>query len=184
MSSPSDDLPTTVIPQQTAEQPAVTTAPATRRSRIWPSKLPARIGRARTSTVVIGALFVLLGGLNLVLPVDEGATTTVTAPDGRQVEVPCEYVSCDTTTPTTPSTPTAPASTGPATPTSRAPQTTAEDDEEPATTTPRSSSPSPTSTPSRTTSAPGTTAEETTSDEGEEEQQDEEPTGETSSPTG
>ena len=74
MSRPSDDVPTTVIPQQTAEQPPMATAPATERSRVWPRRLPARIGRARTSTVVIGGLFLLLGGLNIVLPEDPYVT--------------------------------------------------------------------------------------------------------------
>jgi hypothetical protein len=75
MSTSSDgERPTTVLPQAGIEQPAVTTAPATRRARVWHRKLPARIGRARTSTVVIGVLFVLLTGMNYVLPQDPYVT--------------------------------------------------------------------------------------------------------------
>jgi len=58
----SDDQPTTVR-QVTAEQPAVTAVPATPRTRIWQRKVPARIGRARTSTVVISCLWLLLFAL-------------------------------------------------------------------------------------------------------------------------
>jgi hypothetical protein len=86
MSTP-DERPTTVLPQQTVEQPAVTTAPATRRNRVWQRKLPSRIGRARTSTLVIGSLFVLLFALNATLPRDEGASVPVVLPSGQTAYV-------------------------------------------------------------------------------------------------
>ena len=185
MSSPQDDLPTTVIPQQTVEQPAVTTAPATRRARIWNRKLPARIGRARTSTVIIGALFVLLGGLNLVLP-EQDPLREVVLPNGATVRVPASQY---TPAPTTPST-TAPAegttevpttpTTTPAT-TSRAPRTTApEDDQEPAPTTTRTTQQQQETAPT-TSRAPSTTRAPATTSAGQEEEQQPE---ETAEPTG
>jgi hypothetical protein len=84
----SDEQPTTVLPQSTPERPAVTVAPATRRARIWQRKVPARIGRARTSTVVIGCLFVLLSAINSTLPQPDAGSTSVVLPSGRTVSVP------------------------------------------------------------------------------------------------
>jgi hypothetical protein len=88
MSGPSpEERPTTVIPQPTVEQPAVTIAPATRRARVWHRKVPARIGRARTSTVVIGCLFVLLSAVNSTLPQPDAGTTNVVLPSGQTIPV-------------------------------------------------------------------------------------------------
>ena len=144
---PPDEQPTRILPQTTVEQPAVATAPATRRARIW-SHVPSRLGRARTSTVVIGCLFVLLLGLNAALPRDEGGTTTVTTSDGRTVEVPSSLVPSGT--------PTAPTPTAPALSTTQAPPPTSR--------VPESSDEAPASTPAPTTtrapassSAPGST---------------------------
>jgi hypothetical protein len=112
MSTPSsDDQPTTVLPQ-TGEEPTVTAAPATRRARLWERRVPARIGRARTSTVVIGALFVLLFGLNAGLPQDP--YVTVPLPNGDTVRVRSSQIS---------TAPPAPSTTPPAT-TSEAPAST------------------------------------------------------------
>ena len=144
MTRPSpDEQPTTVLPQATLEQPTVTTAPATRRARVW-RHIPSRVGRARTSTLVIGCLFVLLLGLNAALPRDEGGTVPVTTSDGRTIQVPRSYVPSDpaptpTPAPTAPVTTSAPASTAPATTTTRPPRTSAtptEPDEDEATTAP------------------------------------------------
>ena len=144
MTRPSpDEQPTTVLPQATVEQPTVTTAPATRRARVW-RHIPSRVGRARTSTVVIGCLFVLLLGLNTALPRDEGGTVPVTTSDGRTIQVPRSYVPSDPApspvpTPTTPVPTSAPASSAPATTTTRPPRTSAtptEPDEDEATTAP------------------------------------------------
>jgi hypothetical protein len=158
MSSPSDDRPTTVIPQQTVEQPAVTTAPATRRNRVWQRKLPSRVGRARTSTVIIGLLFVLLSALNSVLPQDEGASVPVVLPSGQtayvnESDLPSGAVP-STAAPATTTRAPAPTST-PAT-TSRAPQSTASAPS----TTPSETSRAPvqSSTPSSTTSRATTTS--------------------------
>ncbi|WP_369139201.1 hypothetical protein [Modestobacter versicolor] len=176
MTRPSDDVPTTVIPQQTVEQPAVTTAPATRRAGLR-SHVPARIGRARTSTVVIGCLFVLGLGLNAALPREEDETVPVTTSDGRTVDVPRSALPDDyvpptpTPTPAAPSSTTPPAPTSTPAPTSQAPQSTAEEDEEttpaPAPTTrSQGSTSAPSSTrPSTTSRAPASSAERTVEDE-------------------
>ena len=151
MTRPPDDAPTTVLPQQTVEQPSVTTSPATRRTHTWHRRIPARIGRARSSTVIIGVLFVLLGGLNLVLPEEDTGTTPVTTSDGRTVLVPNSALPSEarsTPAPATsaPAEPTqAPETSAPAS-TSRAPRTTA--DEEETTTPTRSSAAEETATPS------------------------------------
>ena len=163
MTRPSDDAPTTVLPQQTVEQPSVTTSPATRRTYTWHRRIPARIGRARTSTIVIAALFVLLGGLNLALPEEDTGTTPVTTSDGRTVLVPNSALPSEarsTPTPTTsaPAEPTqAPETSAPAS-TTRAPRTTA--DEEETTTPARSSAAEETTTP--TTSAAPTSSSRST----------------------
>ena len=142
MSTPSpDQQPTRVLPQQTAEEPVVSTAPATRRARIW-AHVPARVGRARTSTLVIGCLFVLLMALNAALPRDEGTTTTVTDSNGRVFEIPSSYVP---SVPTTPAPAPAPGTT-PAPATTSAPARTSS--------TPQTSDAEPESTPSETTRAP------------------------------
>jgi hypothetical protein len=181
MSRPSsDEQPTSVLPQQTAEQPAVTTAPATRRARIW-SHVPARVGRARTSTLVIGCLFVLLMVLNAALPRPESGTTTITTSDGRTIEIPSSYVP-DSPAPTPPPTPTSevPSDTAPAG-TSRAPRTSEEAPESstaPATTT---RAPSPSSTPSST--APRTSSTSRAPSSSAEPSRQEEPSESSSAPT-
>jgi hypothetical protein len=145
-----DDQPTQVLQQATAEQPSVTAAPATRRAAIWQHRVPARIGRARTSTAVIGSLFVLLFALNSALPQPDTGTTPVVLQSGRTVEVPNSALPSDarptTTAPTT---------------TSQAPVSTATSTTAPASTTgsPRSTADEPTTTaPRTTTTAPRTTS--------------------------
>jgi hypothetical protein len=173
MSTPrGDDRPTTVLPQAPAEQPSVVTAPATRRARVWQRKLPPRLGRARTSTVVIGCLFVLLFALNDTLPGGEGGTVPVTTSDGRTIQVPRSFVpnapatAPTPATPATPATTEAPAPTTSAAPTSQAPRTTAtdEDDDEPGTTAPTTTGEDGqrTTAPSTTTRAPATRTPATT----------------------
>jgi hypothetical protein len=94
-----DDQPTTVQ-QQTAVQPAVTAMPATRRSRLWPGgRLPARIGPARTSTLVLGFLFVLLFALYVAVRPDPVEYTTVTTTSGQTLRVPASDVLPPPTTP-------------------------------------------------------------------------------------
>jgi hypothetical protein len=60
--------------EQPAVKPTVTTAPA--RSR-W-SKLPAHLGRARTSTVILSVLFLAIGALYLTVRPETTTTTTTT----------------------------------------------------------------------------------------------------------
>ncbi|WP_222264696.1 hypothetical protein [Modestobacter marinus] len=154
-----DDRPTTVQ-QQTGVQPAVTTMPATRRSRLWPGgKLPARIGRARTSTLVLGSLFLLLFALYVAVRPDPVEYTTVTTTTGQTLRVPASDVLPPPTSPvpapestpaetadpeaptsdpadTTDADPTAPATTGRQTSTSAPPT---DDEEEPTTSAPTTS---------------------------------------------
>jgi hypothetical protein len=179
-----DDQPTTVQ-QQTAVQPAVTAMPATRRSRLFPGgRLPARIGRARTSTVVLGLLFVLLFALYVAVRPDPVEYTTVTTTSGQTLRVPASDVLPPPTTPvpapestpaetadpaaptsdpadTTDAEPTAPTTTGRPAPTTAAPPT--DDEEEPTTSAPTTSrAPATTSrAPSPTSDAPAETTEPT-----------------------
>jgi hypothetical protein len=173
-----DEQPTTVLQQPTAEQPGVTAVPATRRTRIWQRRVPSRIGRARTSTVTIGCLFVLLSGLNYSLPQDP--YVTVPLPDGGSVRVRSSQLSPAPTAPSTtpPSTPTteAPASTSTSAPTTAPSRSTTprsstattppEDQQEPTTTAPQTtrgqtSEEAPSASRAPTTRAPATTAQET-----------------------
>jgi hypothetical protein len=137
MTTSPDQQPTRM--QATAEQPAVTAVPATRRAAIWQRKVPARIGRARTSTVVIGCLFVLLYGLNAGLPQDP--YVTVPLPDGGTVRVRSSQISP-----------------GPSSPSITPPVTTSEAPASTSSTVPRTA----TTPPTPTTGAPPTTAGETT----------------------
>ncbi|MCZ2805968.1 hypothetical protein O2W18_12695 [Modestobacter sp. VKM Ac-2983] len=157
MSTSSDDQPTKVLPQ--TNEPPANAAPATRRTPGWPSSVPAHIGRFRTSSLVLGGLFVVLFVLNLFLPQPDSGTRTITTSDGETLEVPCTVVECDE--PTTPPTPETPV---PVVPTSPVPPDD-EEDEEPVstpsrTTTPRA--PTPTPTPTRT---PTPTSETTEQDD-------------------
>lgn len=139
MSTPPEEQPTTAgdptEPARATTSPQVSTAPATgRRRQLWPDSVPARIGKARTSTVALGALFVV-AGLLYVPPVStdpasgttpvEQAPATDPAPAPTSSEVPSTTPSGDTsTTPTTTSGGTTP-TTGPTTgSTSGAPATT------------------------------------------------------------
>ncbi|MCZ2838062.1 hypothetical protein [Modestobacter sp. VKM Ac-2985] len=152
MSTSSDDQPTKVLPQ--SNEPPAHAAPATRRTPGWPSSVPAHIGRFRTSSVVLGVLFVVLFLLNLLLPQPDSGTTDVVLPSGETVQVPNSLLPSDvrtTTTPTPTSTPTAPSSEVPT------------DDEEPVTTPSRATTRAPASTPTPTRAPTPTTA--TTEDE-------------------
>ncbi len=178
-----DDQPT-AVQQQTAVQPAVTAMPATRRSRLFPGgRLPARIGRARTSTLVLGSLFLLLFALYVTVRPDPVEYTTVTTTSGQTLRVPAsdvlppptspvpapESTPAETTDPAAPTSdpadttgadPTAPATTGRQTTTSTP---TTGDEDEPTTSAPaRSRVPAPTSeAPAPTSEAPAETPEPT-----------------------
>lgn len=172
MSTSSDDQPTKVLPQAAADQPSAVAAPATRRSPTWHQRVPSHIGRARTSTVVLGGLFVVLFVLNLFLPSQDSGTRTITTSDGETLEVPCTVVECDE--PTTPPAPETPETPVPVVPTSPVPSD-VDEDEEPVSTPSRTTTPrvpTPTPTPTRT---PSPTSET----EQEEETTDSEPTATT-----
>lgn len=84
--------------EQPAAGPTVSTAPA--RSRWRKSRIPAHLGRARTSTVVLSVLFLAIGTLYLnIRPDTTGAATT-----GTSNEVPAQ-VTDPVPVPTTTTTP-------------------------------------------------------------------------------
>jgi hypothetical protein len=157
MSTPSDDQPT--VQQAAAQQPRLSAAPATRRARIWQHKVPARIGRARTSTVVIGCLWLVLFAVNLSLP--QNTYTTVTTDSGQTVRVrtadltgvPAAPATRPGSEPAPASSPSAPAgSSAPSSATSSTPG------QQTATTAPRTTTPAPRTTVGTSTTAPtGTT---------------------------
>lgn len=171
MSTSADDQPTRVLPQ--SNEPPANAAPATRRTPGWPSSVPAHIGRFRTSSVVLGGLFVVLFVLNLLLPQPDSGTTDVVLPSGETVPVPNSLLPSDartTTTPTPTSTPTAPSS------------EVLPEDEEPVSTPSRTTTRAPASTPTPTRTPSPTSApnEEEPTDE---ETTDSEPTGTTADET-
>ncbi|OMQ15117.1 hypothetical protein A7K94_0211740, partial [Modestobacter sp. VKM Ac-2676] len=106
--STSDDQPTTVQ-RRTAEQPALATAPESGRAGIWGRRLPKHIGRVRSSTALIGALFVVLFGVYLAFPADP--YVDVELPSGQTVPVRSSQLE---STPTPPETTPPPGSEAPA----------------------------------------------------------------------
>ncbi|TFV80125.1 hypothetical protein E4P40_18145 [Blastococcus sp. CT_GayMR20] len=81
----------------TGEQPAVTPTVSTAPARSRWSKLPAHLGRARTSTVVLGVLFLAIGTLWLnIRPETPDAGTTTSGVSDQQP--------APTTTPAAPTT--------------------------------------------------------------------------------
>ena len=72
----------------TAEQPAVTPTVSTDpgRSRWHWSAVPSHLGRARTSTVVLGLLFLAIGALYLYIRPDTVAPTTAGTTSGTVVQ--------------------------------------------------------------------------------------------------
>jgi hypothetical protein len=135
MSGPARHQRTRALPS-TAEQPAATTevAPPV---RFWRQKVPAHIGRARTSTLVLAMLFVAFFSLYLLVRPPAVEYTTVETTSGQTVRVPVsELEAPPSPEPTEPAAPTSEV-TDPDTPTGTPPATTA-----PGTTpTPRSTSP-------------------------------------------
>jgi cytoskeletal protein RodZ len=93
--------------EQQMERPTVSTAPA----RSGPfSRIPAHLGRARTSTVVLGLLFVGIFALYLTIkPADPATTsTTTTTETGTEQQAPATTPAPTTTAPETPAEPTTP----------------------------------------------------------------------------
>ena len=82
MSGADDEVPGE---QPALEQPAVRTAPPAARTQRWWTAIPSHLGRARTSTVVLGVLFVAIFALYLnvrpdPVPTAPGDETSVTKP--------------------------------------------------------------------------------------------------------
>jgi cytoskeletal protein RodZ len=120
--------------EQSVVEPSVSTAPA---RDGWRSRIPAHLGRARTSTVVLSVLFLAIFALYLnIRPETTGTVATTTSDTGTVQPVPT------TTTP--------------------APETTAEPTPTPTTTTPRTTSEPTTSAEPTTTEGPTETTERTT----------------------
>ena len=108
--------------EQPAVEPSVSTAPAQgpTRSRWHPSRIPSHLGRARTSTVVLGVLFVAIYGLYLnVKPPAPGTAPASTTETGTVVPAPAPAPAPTSTEATPGPTTSAPRTTG-------APTTTAE----------------------------------------------------------
>ena len=98
----------TPAPDEQMERPTVSTAPA----RSGPfSRIPAHLGRARTSTVVLGLLFVAIFALYLTIkPADPGTASTTTTETGTEQQAPATTPAPApaTTAPETPAEPTTP----------------------------------------------------------------------------
>jgi cytoskeletal protein RodZ len=120
--------------EESAVEPSVSTAPA---GDGWRSRIPAHLGRARTSTVVLSVLFLAIFALYLnIRPETPGTVATTTSDTGTVQPVP--------------------------TTTAPAPETTAEPTPTPTTTTPRTTSEPTTSAEPTTTEGPTETTERTT----------------------
>jgi hypothetical protein len=88
---------------QQMERPTVSTAPA-RPGRF--SAIPSHLGRARTSTVVLGLLFVAIFALYLTIKPAEPVTTSTTTTTETGTEQPAPTPAPTTTAPETPAEPT------------------------------------------------------------------------------
>ena len=108
MSGPEDDR---TVEQPVVETPSVSTAPPPSHPRGWWSSIPSHLGKARTSTVVLAALFLAIGALYLNVrpdpvppPPTTGGTVQTTAP--AQTTAPPATTTPETTTPEPTSEPT------------------------------------------------------------------------------
>jgi cytoskeletal protein RodZ len=137
MTTPREEQPQTEI----AATPSVTTAPPRARWRF--ANVPSRLGRARTSTVVLAVLFVAVFVLWVYVRPETVATPAGTTNDVNAPVAPASTSSVPTTTseapPTTDDTTTAPSET-----TTESSTPTDEATTGATTTTPRTSSPTPT----------------------------------------
>jgi hypothetical protein len=104
--------------EESAVEPSVSTAPA---GDGWRSRIPAHLGRARTSTVVLSVLFLAIFALYLnIRPETPGTVATTTSDTGTVQPVPTTTAPApETTEEPTPTTTSAP-------PTTSAPTTSAE----------------------------------------------------------
>ena len=141
MSTPADDRPP--AGSEEAPAPAISTAPATDPGHRWWSAIPHHLGRARTSTVALSALFVATFALY-----------SQVKPDAPEAPPSVQQPAAPTTAPA----PTTQAPTTEPEPTEDEPTTT----EPPSSTTPRTTAPPTTQAPEETEEpAPPTTSEPT-----------------------
>jgi outer membrane biosynthesis protein TonB len=105
MTRPDDDR---TVEQPVVEAPSVSTAPPPSRPHRWWSSIPSHLGRARTSTVVMAALFLAIGALYLNVrpdPVAPGNTgTTVQTPTTPRTTTPAPTTTAPETTAPAPTT--------------------------------------------------------------------------------
>jgi hypothetical protein len=122
------------VEQPVVETPSVSTAPPPSRPHRWWSSIPSHLGKARTSTVVLAALFLAIGALYLnvrpdpVQPATSGGTVQTTAP--ARTTAPPSTTAPETTAPA-PTSEEAPATTAPELTTSEPPVETTESAPEP-----------------------------------------------------
>jgi hypothetical protein len=143
-------------PDGTADQqmatPSVSTAPA----RSGPfSRIPSHLGRARTSTVVLGLLFVSIFALYLTIKPADPGTAAGTTETGTEQPAPAPAPAPATTAPETPGEPTTSDPATPSAPTSTSGPT---PEEEPSDTTVPEETSAPTPPTTTTTAAPTTRA--------------------------
>ena len=136
MTTPREEQPQTEI----AAAPSVTTAPPRARWRF--ANVPSRLGRARTSTVVLAVLFVAVFALWVYVRPETVATPAGTTSDVNGPVAPASTSSVPTTTSEAPAT-TEPTTTAPSE-TTESSTPTDETTTGATTTTPRTSSPTPT----------------------------------------
>ena len=137
--------------EQPIVTPSVTTAPARDGWRL--SRIPSHLGRARTSTVVLGALFLAIGTLYLNIRPETPAPAATTSGTGTVQTVPTTTAPATTTSAVPTSTTSAPETTS--APTTDAEPTDTATDEPTETTAPEETTPPTSSLPTRVpTSAP------------------------------
>ena len=99
--------------EQPVVEPTVSTAPPPAQPRRWWSAIPRHLGRARTSTLVLGLLFLAIGALYLnvrpdpegtTIVVDTGVTTPAPTTDGSPTTTPPATTTPAPTTTTEPTT--------------------------------------------------------------------------------
>ena len=78
-------------PVRPATAAGSSTTPAPAPVSFWRQRVPSRIGRARTSTVVLGVLFVVLAGLYVLVRPDV-EYTTITTETGESYRVPVDQI--------------------------------------------------------------------------------------------
>ena len=158
---PGRNPPTTAMPAVSAESATTAAPPVPAPAHFWRQKVPAHIGRARTSTLVLAALFVVFATLYLLVrPAVE--YTTVETTSGQTVRVPVSELA-PTTEPPAPAPTSEPTEVPTEAPTPSPPaeeETTGTDEEEPTGTDEEQPTDEATTTrPPATTEAPATTEE-------------------------